>query len=1637
MLSPEKARDALQSLQVEGHRPRQVAALRKLPKEPREVGLALLALGPDGKPPALPDWDARQAWHARVCDRFDALDPGARRSIWRATLPRLEDAIERALALRARLPYLTGWNRRAFRAPSDPSLTAEARATLAQAVLHALSPYDPDLGFVAAWAGHINSNVHGLAYLLAAAIDRGGDEGAAVLATLRESGAGTHEVGVPGEHVTRALLCASDPEGWAHVERMLLAARRQEGLRQGIVEAIDEAHPAAFRRMLRLILDENLARFASIARAVDVWFGFLLGPENPRAIGETLRLALALLEDPASRDEALASDDPHAVALALWAIAFEDVRSAIEPAALLLDHAWPTHRYVAARALVQFGVPRLARPALRRALDDDDLRVALKASEAFLDAPGRGEPDAFDALEALVARMPARPQYLEPIVWDWERLPANRSDRSRALVANLGDRPISALRPHLAYLPPWDLAGPIDRLATLDAWDEPTRETMFALLLNANDAVREAAARGLARFRLDPGDAPRVEASLTRKASNVRRTLIGFLAALPDVEALASAERLLKARNPRQRHAGLEILRALVESGRAPDVCRGLAGSFAASAKSIDADERRQLDAIRADARATPTLDDGLGLFDPSGRTRPTPPKAPSRPVQTPTALRLIRALDALVAEHAEAAIAVETWQGKVETLLGNAQHQFPEPKADVPVDRDAERLPLREVWESWWAARPDPLRDPDGLELARALVQPTTPSDDDPAFVLDDSPAPVAPPRPTFDALLGAPPKPPLAHPWVVRRLLGWLFRLHPPEGAPALLIDGVAASFAAAPPIGKAAEGEDADWRASYRSPYLTWLAQARTARNLDPSAWTADDHARLFGLLRWLDEPSPGVARSRPLLIEAVDALDAGAASEADLYDHLLGPGDDDHRDLRWITTPQFRGHIPERVRSHPAVRAAVDRIVARVLKVELARGETPTAATAAALAIGRLRGAATVVRLLHALGKLPLVRGYIWKGRDRATVFSHLLRAAHPGDDDTPGSFAALARDAGIPEDRLLDLAVYAPHWARFVAEALRWPELPEAVWWLHAHAKDNSWTFDAETRALWNAEIAAHTDLAADDLLEGAVDVAWFHRVHEAVGPGRWSRLDESARYASSSGGHKRAQLYADAMLGKAKKADLLGRIKQKRNLDAVRALGLVPLARGQRLERDVLDRYEVLQEFLRTGRGFGPQRRASEARAASIALQNLARTAGYPDPTRLEWAMEAEAVADLADGPVVARAGEVEVALTLDDRGRPEVAASRAGRPLKAVPPAAKKDRKVAALLARRDDVKRQASRMRQALEGAMVRGDAFTGDELRGLAAHPVLRPMLGRLVLIGEGIAGYPDAGGRALRDPAGRLEPVKPGEALRLAHPLDLLEGGAWHDWRRESFAAERVQPFKQVFRELYVPTEAERAGGPLSRRYAGHQVNPRQALALLGARGWVAHPEEGVRRTFHDERLVASLGFLGGAFTPAEVEPPTLETVAFSRKGERTPIPLADVPPRLFSEVMRDLDLVVSVAHAGGVGPEASASTVAVRSALLGETCALLGLHNVRLQGHHALIDGQLGRYGVHLGSGVVHRRPGGALCLVPVHAQHRGRIFLPFADDDPKAAEVLAKVLLLARDEEIRDPALLGQIRAGG
>ena len=1657
MLSPEIAEERLKEFYKKDGRKARSKRVAKLPAKLRPVGYGLTGHDEKGKP-ALRDQAATKKT-SKAAERFDKLSGAEQRQVLGAVVPAIAQHVQAGWDLLKSLPYQSGWERKPFRAPGDPSATRQRRTNWLARILHATEGYEEDVAWLAEWApylGDYGAPLDELGILFAATINNGGKEGDAVCEILRDSAGGQHEIGSMGRHVTRALLSCSKPRAWEFTEKLLLAAQRQEGLRQTILETIDEAHPEAFLRMLKLILDENLVRFSATVRAVDVWLSLQWDSVSTGIVKKTVAQLVTFLEDRKQREAALEGDDAEAAYYALWTIAFDDAHKAIPEAKKLLRHKKVEHRFVAMCLLLKLGLVDSV-SATTQLLEDADLRLVMMAAwsvrcqEGYCDVElqqgeTRRPKDLFERLEAVIDRFPKKKEKLKALVWPWWNMTAERQEVAEALAQNLGERSPTRLIPYLRDLDTWSRANVISQMAASKKWDTQTRDTLFAMVGDSSSVVREAALKGIAKCKANEEEVLGFEKLLTRKSADLRRGILALLLKQTDPQTLASAQRLTGGQQM-QRAAGLELLRLMVEAERSVDRCQELAQAYREKQKKLSADETTLLDAILSQGQDVATLDDALGLCDNSARTKPVRPKRHKVVFVTKAAEACLESLDDLVHAHRETPIELEEHHDRGTELLGNVRWGFPSPKNNTPIEEDIARLPMADVWKKWYDQRPKKLHDKDGLELVRAKA----------IFVANCRYGKPHPKHATFFGKLN-PDK--LRYESVVDDLVSWLTRMDATPASHDYLLKAAETALAMVPEpeLGRLTnERYSVDyyhlaWR-RYDAPYVQWLAMARNYQHDCLNGWTDDHAARFWQLHRWVDEPQVKevtlggkakkgltVPRERPDFEILVRALKAGAATEADAIDHLLGSRESSGNygssfdSLRTLTSKKRPKEFADEKWLWPLVELCRD----RVLEIELARGETPTAATGAASSLRSVWGADNVLRILTALGKGALVRGYSYDGgQNKNTIFSSLLRVCLPDESDTAEDFQAKATAAGIKDERILDLAVYAPQWARFAQHTLGWEGLEDAIWWIHAHTKDTGWSIDSEIREGWEASVSERTPLSSQDLLDGGVDVEWFHRVYDTLKKKRWDALLKSAKYAAGGGGHKRAELFASALLGREKKTDLVKNINDKRNQDSVRALGLLPLAGGKLREKDLLSRYQLMQEFVRTSRQFGSQRQASEKRAATIGQQNLARTAGYADPIRLQWAMEAHAVADLGDGPLTLAIDDVTVSLAIDRTGGIDFVIERAGKVLKSVPAVLKKNKQFKELRERRTELKRQVSRTRPTLEQMMCRGSTLTGGELVDLLGHAIIGPMLSRLVLVGEGDLGYAVQGGKALENCDGDLTAVKKTDKLRIAHPMDLYESGRWHHWQKDCFARERIQPFKQVFRELYPVTEAELKDKAVSRRYAGHQVNPRQALALLGSRGWVNVPEEGVRRTFHEEGLSAWLGFLEGFCTPADVEGLTLEEVRFTDKRDPKPLALKDMPPRLFSEVMRDLDLVVSVAHRGGVDPEASASTIQMRTDLMRETLAVLSIENIEFKKDHAIIRGELGQYSVHLGSGVVHKMPGGAMLIVPIHSQHRGRIFLPFADDDPKTAEVLSKVLLLARDGGIQDPNILEQIQMLG
>ncbi|MES2462027.1 MAG: hypothetical protein V4671_15695, partial [Armatimonadota bacterium] len=282
MLDGKTASERLKQFTDDNAEKRRAERIRALPETLRDAAFALLSRKPDGAAWG-DEFQGEEASKRRIeaeeaaGKTLDAITPAERTAVFAALYPKLGEILADWWMPTHPVPYQVGYQRKAFRvSPDHREIVLPVRLSdFINIFLRYAIPYpEQDIAFYAAWAPYIGysyTSADPLGRLFAVAMDRGGPEGDEVFQILTDSARGQHEIGAMGRHVTRALLSASRPDGWEFCEKLLLAAQREEGLRQVILETIDEAHPEAFRRMLRLIIEHDLTRFSATIRALDTW----------------------------------------------------------------------------------------------------------------------------------------------------------------------------------------------------------------------------------------------------------------------------------------------------------------------------------------------------------------------------------------------------------------------------------------------------------------------------------------------------------------------------------------------------------------------------------------------------------------------------------------------------------------------------------------------------------------------------------------------------------------------------------------------------------------------------------------------------------------------------------------------------------------------------------------------------------------------------------------------------------------------------------------------------------------------------------------------------------------------------------------------------------------------------------------------------------------------------------------------------------------------------------------------------------------------------------------------------------------------------------------------------------------------
>ena len=415
------------------------------------------------------------------------------------------------------------------------------------------------------------------------------------------------------------------------------------------------------------------------------------------------------------------------------------------------------------------------------------------------------------------------------------------------------------------------------------------------------------------------------------------------------------------------------------------------------------------------------------------------------------------------------------------------------------------------------------------------------------------------------------------------------------------------------------------------------------------------------------------------------------------------------------------------------------------------------------------------------------------------------------------------------------------------------------------------------------------------------------------------------------------------------------------------------------------------------------------------------------------------------------------------------------------GQPLSG-PPAAVKEAFAEGLAALKAEVKEigetlKSQRMR--LESLYLEERTWSLDVWRRRYLEEPLMRALSRRLIWSLGTGGHWTAaiamdGG--LYDVAGkRLDADRGSLNVRLWHPMQSDPANVIA-WRRKLAELGVTQPFKQAHREIYVLTNAEAETATYSNRFAGHFVEQAKFRALCHARNW-ACPAFGVWAPSRLQacRRLAALGMQ----VDLDIEP--LDPVhawghyderminerhgmsehvltgqmRFLRNGEV--IPLVNVSPVVFSEMMRDADLFVGVSsiandptwaertgaerlgdywHSTAAGPLTETGK-SRREALKDLLPGLAIASRCRLEDRYLVVEGDLATYKIHLGSANIIMAPSNQyLCIIADGIQKRASaVRLPF-EGDMTLSLILSKAFLLANDKAIKDPSIVSQILRG-
>lgn len=1577
-----------------------------------------------------------------------------------------------------RLPYQRNWSRRSFRTkPNDTYLEnkiyylqliyREGREGRAGLTPIELAEYDA------------YKYSQGNCYLFAAALaDK--NIGDSLHEKIKDILFGEDEIGGVSRNLIKGLLISEDPKNWEIVEKLLLAAQRQEGLRQTILEALDETSVGAIEHFTKVILRENLIRFSSVVRAIDTWFGFGWDAPKTGTLKRVLNFVISFFENDALVNDALKSKDNLEVYVALWFLGLNDVDDANAHATTLVETGVKEKKILALMFMAQTGrsnhrITKWLETELGNDLECDFWALQVRPKNMEIN------PSIFDGLKKYGDNIPRDGKRFGGKIFAWSSYHIQPDFFYKIMIDHADRKQVEFLAKDISQIPAdqrFNLVNKIfpnyfqnrysnqtkPNLPKLEFKKEPwKRPALYQIIQDRSIGIVQNGLFLLRQMDLEKNDFEFIVTMLARKNKDLRENLIKLILKQEDENISSIISNLLASKKVDQRLAGLEILTVLNDDNRLSSFVKTEVAAYK-ERKKFSKNENIFLEKFEVGSTKF-SFENGFGLINYS-ELRPLmipvekfkPKKSIASKIKKivkgkssdelpsnflfPKLFNLkkitkaVNQLIDLIEKNKDFEYEViGRNDSKNSVLLGNAINlTHHEAHQKTPLEK-LDFLPLANLWKDWYQS--SKLNDFEMLaaihnssNYTRALTYIKSLKNFQKQYIpvlsnlkLDN--------RGYWDSINRK-----------VEDILKFLFNAYADH--PTILafrLDMMEDMIVKIPK--KIEPNKEGHYYEKQPVLWCNLISNLTLGSGVLHNKWNPKDVDTKLWLRYWdiemyllsckaLHPELPTQLSLEEVAIKNLKSKDVNPP-DAWLTLKLFESKEISKNDIQYqylLSSPLMQtmegitNYYTKNIEFDSELPPLFQPLKTNLLSLEMERGDIPTDASKYLSNLKSIKGIHYLVNLLERLGRENLTRGYSWSiNESKRMSFSSLIKKCFPLQEETYSDFVAQAKGTKITKKRWIEVALYAPQWASWIGDFVKVKKLEDAVWWFHAHGSDYM-TAEKETF------ISRYSNIEKMEFQDGAIDIDWFNDVYKSTGKQNWKLLHDAAKYISYANGHRQVKLYSSIMLGEIKIREALAKIKDKRDKDYVRGLGLIPLSKTNPA-KDLLNRYNLLQVFLKESKQFGAQRQQSEKNAVKIGTDNLARNAGYNDSIRFNWVMEGKATQKVMEKSRV-ELDNLVLQLIVDDQGSAHITIEKDGKSQKSIPTKFKKNKAVLELQKSRTFLRSQYKRTRISLENAMLREDEFTAEELDNIMEHPVVKAMLSKLVLFNKtkNTVGFWKKGQLVQLD--NKAKKSTPTDRFVIAHPSHLYQNTTWDLCQKYAFENKIVQPFKQIFRELYLVTKNEKENGSASNRYAGHQIQPMKAAALLRTRGWTVQHEEGLQKVHHKKNIIATMYAMADWFSPADVEAPTLEQIQFYDRKEGKIIYLADMDPVVFSEVMRDVDLVVSVAHVGGVDPEASHSTMEMRAVLAKESAKLFKLKNVTVKNRHIIIKGKLADYSIHLGSGIVNKG-GLQLSIIPVHSQHRGRMFLPFIDDDPKSAEIISKMKLLAEDAKIQDPTIVAQI----